>query len=234
MTSGSHVGNLQASQEFPLAIHIARYRRTVRCRGVSGSFPSRTSRSLRLLPAGEREAPQLPPLVRRIRAGGDGRLVRGRSERQGVARGESSRAGPLLARPQCPDGISRRPGEPYSGSYPDDANWSGGSGPRSDLDGSHGGREARGGWRHGWGLGLLLRRSSCDRLQRRRGGISERYVATRHHIWLRARLGTWAADPGTTIPQLRHALSAGAPALGKSPGRDLSPEPARRRIGRPD
>jgi hypothetical protein len=43
-------------------------------------------------------------------------------------------------------------------------------------------------------------------LSARRGGISERYVATRHHIWLRARLGTWAADPRTTIPQLRHAL----------------------------
>ena len=41
---------------------------------------------------------------------------------------------------------------------------------------------------------------------RRRGNLSERFVANTLNAPLRQRLTTWAADPKTTIPQLRRAL----------------------------
>jgi len=41
---------------------------------------------------------------------------------------------------------------------------------------------------------------------RRRGDMTLHYFANAHHTALRQRLATWAADPKTTIPQLRRAL----------------------------
>jgi hypothetical protein len=42
---------------------------------------------------------------------------------------------------------------------------------------------------------------------RRRGSLFERFVLNLRIGWLRQRLATWAADPRTTIPQIRTALA---------------------------
>jgi hypothetical protein len=102
----------------------------------------------------------------------------------------------------CPDGISRRPGEPYSGHASDDL------GPRYlvVLALLEGGRRAEGGDMSGaWDCYRAVLRSTV--LAARRGVASERFFAIDHHAWLRKRLESWAADRRTTIPQLRGALA---------------------------
>jgi hypothetical protein len=101
----------------------------------------------------------------------------------------------------CADGISRKPGEPYSGRYSDDL------GPRylilmALLEGGR--REEDGDMAGAWDCYRAVLHATV--LSARRGCISERFFGTRHHTWLRARLGTWATDPRTTIPLLRRAL----------------------------
>jgi len=99
------------------------------------------------------------------------------------------------------DGISRRPGEPYS--------------PRHSADlGPHyltlltlleGGRRAeRGDMAGAWDCYRAVLRATVH--SARRGVLVERHWASVHHGWLRSRLETWAADPRTTIAQLRRAL----------------------------
>ena len=101
----------------------------------------------------------------------------------------------------CPDGISRRPGEPPSFRYSEDL------GPRflilmALLEGGR--REEDGDMAGAWDCYRAVLHATV--LSARRGCIPERFFATRHHTWLRSRLGTWAADPRTTIPLLRRAL----------------------------
>jgi hypothetical protein len=101
----------------------------------------------------------------------------------------------------CPDGISRRPGEPYSGRYSDDL------GPRylilmTLLEGAR--REEDGDMAGAWECYRAVLHAIV--LGERRGCISERFFAARHHSWVQSRLERWAADPRTTIPQLRCAL----------------------------
>ncbi len=101
----------------------------------------------------------------------------------------------------CPDGISRRPGEPYSGRYSDEL------GPRHliSLALLEGGRHAEGGDMAGaWDCYRAALRATVHSV--RRGAITERYFTTLHHGWLRKRVQAWAADPRTTIPQLRRGL----------------------------
>jgi hypothetical protein len=102
---------------------------------------------------------------------------------------------------ECPDGISRRPGEPYSGRYSDDL------GPRylvllALLEGGR--RMERRDMAGAWDCYRAVLRTIV--LSERRGSISERFFAGKHHAWLRARLQTWAADDRTTADQLRTAL----------------------------
>jgi hypothetical protein len=102
---------------------------------------------------------------------------------------------------EYPDGISRRPGEPPSFRYSEDL------GPRYLilLALLEGGRRAEGDDMVGaWACYRAVLHATV--LSARRGAIAERYFATVHHGWLRNRLETWAADPRTTIPQLRRAL----------------------------
>jgi hypothetical protein len=101
----------------------------------------------------------------------------------------------------CPDGISRRPGVPRSVRYSEDL------GPRylilmTLLEGGR--REEDGDLAGAWDCYRAVLHATV--LSARRGCICERFFATRHHTWLRSRLGTWAADPRTTIPLLRRAL----------------------------
>jgi hypothetical protein len=101
----------------------------------------------------------------------------------------------------CADGISRRPGEPYSGRYSDEL------GPRYLilLALLEGGRRAEGGDMAGcWDCYHAVLRATVHSM--RRGAITERYFTALHHGWLRKRVQAWAADPRTTIPQLRRAL----------------------------
>ena len=100
-----------------------------------------------------------------------------------------------------PDGISRRPGEPYSGRYSEDL------GPHhlTLLALIEGGRRAeRGDMAGAWDCYRAVLRATVHGA--RRGVLVERYFAGVHHGWLRKRLETWADDPRTTIPQLRRAL----------------------------
>jgi hypothetical protein len=102
---------------------------------------------------------------------------------------------------ECPDGISRRPDGPYSGRFSDDL------GPRYLilLALLEGGRRAEDGDMAGaWDCYRAALRATVH--SARRGAIAERFFAGGHHAWLRNRLETWAADPRTTIPQLRTAL----------------------------
>jgi hypothetical protein len=99
------------------------------------------------------------------------------------------------------DGISRRPGEPYSGRYSEDL------GPHhlTLLALLEGGRLAECGDMEGaWDCYRAVLRATVH--SARRSVLVERHFATVHHGWLRTRLETWAADPRTTIPQLRRAL----------------------------
>ena len=101
----------------------------------------------------------------------------------------------------CPDGISRRPGEPPSLRYSEDL------GPHylGLLALLEGGRREEGGDMAGaWDCYRAVLRSTV--LGARRGAFAERYHGTVRHGWLRNRLETWMADPRTTIPQLRTAL----------------------------
>jgi hypothetical protein len=101
----------------------------------------------------------------------------------------------------CPDGISRRPGEPPSTRYSEDL------GPHYlvFLALLEGGRREEGGDMAGaWDCYRAVLRSTV--LGARRGGFAERHHGRGRHGWLRNRLETWMADPRTTIPQLRTAL----------------------------
>jgi hypothetical protein len=100
------------------------------------------------------------------------------------------------------DGISRRPGEPYSGRYSEDL------GPHyltllALLDG---GRLAERGDMSG-ALDCYRAVLRATVHSARRSILVERHFASVHHNWLRTRLEAWAADPRTTIPQLRRALA---------------------------
>ena len=100
-----------------------------------------------------------------------------------------------------PDGISRRPGEPYSGRHSEDL------GPHhlTLLALVEGGRRAEGGDMAGaWDCYRAVLRATV--FSARRGVFVERHFAGVHHGWLRKRLEAWAADPRTTIPQLQRAL----------------------------
>lgn len=102
---------------------------------------------------------------------------------------------------ECPDGISRRPGGTYSGRYSDDL------GPHYLilLTLLEGGRREDGGDMAGaWDCYRAVLRATV--FTERRGAMDERFFAGVHQGWLRNRLDTWAADPRTTIPQLRRAL----------------------------
>ena len=99
------------------------------------------------------------------------------------------------------DGISRRPGEPYSGRYSDEL------GPHhltllALLEGRR--RAEEGDMAGAWDCYRAALRATVH--SARRGGITERYFAGIHHGWLRKPVQTWAADLRTTIPQLRRAL----------------------------
>jgi len=103
---------------------------------------------------------------------------------------------------ECPDGISRRPGDPPSYRYSEDL------GPRylvmlALLEGAR--RGESGDMAGAWDCYRAVLRSTA--LSTRRTAMGERFFACGHHAWLRHRLETWVADPRTTIPQLRRALA---------------------------
>jgi hypothetical protein len=103
---------------------------------------------------------------------------------------------------ECPDGISRRPGDPPSYRYSEDL------GPRYlvKLVLLEGARRADSGDMAGaWDCYRAVLRSMA--LSARRTAMDERFFAGVHHGWLRRRLEAWIADPRTTIPQLRRALN---------------------------
>jgi hypothetical protein len=98
------------------------------------------------------------------------------------------------------DGISRPAGDPYSRDHdyfnPNEL---------MRLALLEGGRRAESGDTAGaWDCYRTVLRAATH--LRRRGDLIERHVANTLHSSLRQRLSTWAADPRTTIPQLRRAL----------------------------
>jgi hypothetical protein len=100
------------------------------------------------------------------------------------------------------DGISRRPGDPYSGRYSEDL------GPHhlTLLALLEGGRlTERGDMAGAWDWYRAVLQATVH--SARRAVMVERYFAGIHHRWLRTRLETWAADSRTTIPLLRRALT---------------------------
>ena len=100
----------------------------------------------------------------------------------------------------CRDGISRRPGEPYSGRYSDDLG-------RATWCCWHSWRaEGGGGRRSVGGLGLLSRGPPIDG-PRPASRVDHRAICRRSSPRLApGPAGDWAADRGTTTPQLRRAL----------------------------
>ncbi len=104
------------------------------------------------------------------------------------------------------DGISGPVGEPLSGENNVDGPSPSGLELGADRDDAYGGRAARREGRHGRRLGLLSRRPphGGPRPAAREAGGSRRVT-----LWLpvlHKHLATWAADPRTTISQIRRAL----------------------------